>query len=77
MVLGAEWLYGTWPEDWKAFDITFLELCSIVLSSILLGGRFSNRDFEFCDQIGLFRSLHKQAAELPLCVPKHLAPGDS
>ena len=29
------------------------------------------------DQIGLFRSLHKEAADLPLCVPKHLLPGDS
>ena len=29
------------------------------------------------DQIGLFRSLHKEAADLPLCVPEHLAPGGS
>ena len=34
-VLGAEWLYGAWPDDWKAYDITFLELYPIVLSCIL------------------------------------------
>ena len=132
-VLGAEWLYGAWPDDWKAYDITFLELYPIVLSSILWGSCFSNRTIEFhtdnlalvsiinkCssrkphimllvralvksmlrfnfvfyaihipgvlnvladalsrDQIGLFRSLHKEAADLPLRVPKHLSPGDS
>ena len=132
-VLGAEWLYGAWPDDWKAYDITFLELYPIVLSSILWGSCFSNRTIEFhtdnlalvsninkCssrkphimllvralvksmlrfnfvsyaihipgvlnvladalsrNQIGLFRSLHKEAADLPLRVPKHLSPGDS
>ena len=29
------------------------------------------------DQIGLFRSLHKEAVELPFYVPEHLAPGNS
>ena len=132
-VLGTEWLYGTWREDWKAYDITFLELYPIVLSSILWGGRFSNRTIEFytdnlalvsiinkCssrkthimllvralvksmlrfnfvfyaihipgvlnvladalsrDQIGLFRSLHKEAVALPLYVPEHLTSGNS
>ena len=29
------------------------------------------------DQIGPFKSLHKQAVEFPSYVPGHLAPGDS
>ena len=46
-VLGDNWLYGTRPESWKAYIITFLELYPIVLSSILWGSHFSNRTIEF------------------------------
>ena len=59
-VLGDEWLYGTWPESWKAYDITFLELYPIVLSSILWGSHFSNRTIEFhTDNLALVSMLNK------------------
>ena len=66
-VLGTEWLYGTWPEDWKAYDNTFLELYPIVLSSILWGGCFSNRTIEFHTDnlalVSLFKELPQPEKE--------------
>ena len=38
-------LYGRWPEEWKYYDITFLEVYPIVLSSILWGSHFSKSSF--------------------------------
>ena len=65
-MLGAEWLYGTWPEDWRAYDITFLELYPIVLSSILWGGRFSNRIIEFhTDNLALVSIINKCSSRKP------------
>ena len=56
----VQWLCGTWPDDWKGYDITFLELYPIVLSSILWGSRFSNHTIEFhTDNLALVSIINK------------------
>ena len=65
-VLGDEWLYGTWPESWKAYDITILELYPIVLSSTLWGSHFASRTIQFhTDNLALVSILNKCSSGKP------------
>ena len=74
-VLGCSWLYGEWPEEWKGYDITFLELYPIVLSSIIWGHRFQNQTIEFhTDNLGLISVINKCSSPKPhiMCLVRGL-----
>lgn len=36
-IFGNFWCYGSWPDDWKSFNITILEFYPIVISVLLWG----------------------------------------
>ena len=59
-MLGSSRVYGEWLEELKGFDITFLELYPIVLSSIIWGHQFQKRIIEFqTDNLGLVSVINK------------------
>ena len=71
-VLADNWLYGTWRECWKAYDITFLELYPIVLSSTLWASQFSERTIEFhTDNLALVSILNKSSSGKPHTSPSY------
>ena len=74
-VLGGHWLHGTWPDEWQAMDITFLELYPIVLSAHIWGTYFSNQTIEFhTDNLALVSILNKCSSSKPhiMCLVRHL-----
>ena len=65
-VLGSSLAYGEWPDEWKEFDITFMELYPIVLSSIIWGHQFQNRTIEcHTDNLGLVSVINKCSSPKP------------
>ena len=74
-VLGCSWIYGESLDEWKGFDITFLELYPIVLSSIMWGHRFQNQTIEFhTDNLGLVSVINKCSSPKPhiMCLVRAL-----
>jgi hypothetical protein len=43
----THWFYGTWPEQWKSFNITVLELFPIVLAVFIWGTDWANQNIIF------------------------------
>ena len=46
-VFGCHWLHGIWPEMWKTFNITVLELFPIVLAVHIWGSLMANKGIIF------------------------------
>ena len=65
-VLKNHWLHRTWPADWEGYDIIFLALYPIVLSTHLCGTLLSNRTIEFhTDNITLVSIINTTFSKKP------------
>ena len=65
-VLQEQWFYGAWPDEWKLFDITFLELFPIVLALHLWGHLLANKRIVFhTDNMALVFILNKFSSKDP------------
>lgn len=63
-VFGKHWLYGSWPDKWKAFNITILELYPIVIAVETWGHLMANRCVVFfTDNRALVDIINKQTAK--------------
>ena len=65
-ILGREWLYGNWPEPWKAYNIVTLELFPIVLALEVWGEQLKDRCVCLhCDNQALVHIINNQTAKEP------------
>ena len=63
-VFGRHWFYGSWPEKWKSFNITLLELYPIVIAAEIWGHLMANRCVVFfTDNRALVDIINKQTAK--------------
>jgi len=66
-ILGKHWLCGAWPEAWKVFNITFLELFPIVIALHVWGREMSNNCVIFStDNAALVDIINQQSSKHPL-----------
>ena len=66
-IYGRKWLYGEWPDTWKSFNITFLELFPIVLALHVWGHLMENKCLTFfTDNAALVDIINKQSSKHPL-----------
>ena len=84
-VFGMHWFYGSWPEKWKSFNITLLELYPIVIIVEIWGHLMANRYVVFfTDNRALVDIINKQTGKergvmvlirhLVLCCLRHNIP---
>ena len=63
-LFGKHWFYGAWPEAWKTFNITFLELFPIVIALHVWGFQMSNRCVVFAtDNAALVDIINQQTSK--------------
>ena len=63
-VLGSQWCYGRWPDNWRGRNIAFLEFYPIVLSLYLWGALMKNRCILFfTDNEALVHVINKQSCQ--------------
>jgi len=66
-ILGRHWFCGEWPDSWKSFNITFLELFPIAIALHVWGDQMSNQCISFfTDNLALVEILNKQTSRHPL-----------
>lgn len=62
-ICGKRWFYGLWPESWREYNISTLELFPIVLSVATFGHEWRNRNVcFFTDNIALVPIINKQTS---------------
>ena len=65
-VLGNNWVSGLWPDDWKAFHITIMELYPIVLAVELWSSRLANSAIMFhCDNSAVCQIVNAHTSKDP------------
>ena len=65
-VYGSYWLYGSFPAEWKTFNITFLELYPIVLAVHIWAPRWKNHSILFyTDNLALVSIINNQTSKNP------------
>ena len=63
-VFGKHWFFGSWPDKWKSFNITILELYLIVISVEIWGHLMANKCVVlFTDNRALVDIINKQTAK--------------
>lgn len=65
-VYGTYWLYGSFPTEWKSFNITFLELYPIVLAVHVWASLWKNHCILFhTDNLALVSIINNQTSKDP------------
>ena len=65
-VLGNEWTAGRWPESWKSFHISIMELYPIILAVELWSPRLAHRSIIFhCDNIAVCHIINSHSSKDP------------
>ena len=65
-VYGSYWLYGSFPAEWKTFNITFLKLYPIVLAVHIWAPRWKNHSILFyTDNLALVSIINNQTSKNP------------
>lgn len=60
----SSWFQGTWPERWRAFDITVLELYPIFMAVNIFSETLSHHRVVFhCDNIAIVAVINKQTSK--------------
>ena len=72
-VFGKHWFFGSWPDKWKSFNITILELYPIVISVETWGHLMANRCVVFfTDNRALVDIINKQKEQRVMVLIRHL-----
>ena len=66
-VFEANWFYGEWPNSWKGYNITILELFPIVLALEIWGDKLKSKCIRlFTDNIAVMHIINKQTSKDPI-----------
>ena len=66
-VLGDEWVAGIWPESWKSFHISIMELYPIVLAVELWHSRLAHQSIIFhCDNSAVCHIINSHSSKDPV-----------
>ena len=75
LMFGKQWAYGTWPDSWKAYNISFLGFFPIVVGLSLWCNKLKNKRVIFItDNESIVYFINKQTAKDPklLCLLRTL-----
>ena len=65
-VLGSHWISGPFPETWKSFHISILELYPILLAILIWAPLLANKCIIFhCDNMNVVYGINSQTSKQP------------
>ena len=65
-VLGNEWAAGRWPDEWKSFHISVMELYPIVLALELWNSQLTHQSIVFhCDNLAVCHIINSHSSKDP------------